>query len=527
MAEFKVIFSYNGQKEAIECEEDEYMLNIYKRYAMKIQVDYKKLFFLCNGSMINPEEQLNNIIKKNEKMINMIVNELETDEDDEIKLKQSKDIICPICNEICLININNYRITFSNCKNGHRFTKIMLDEFFDFQKIDESKIICDKCIFKDKNKKSDTKDNLFYKCFTCNINLCPLCKVKHDKKHLIINYDIKNYICNEHGERYISHCKGCMKNFCDYCRYGDNHYSSYHKVSFLFELVKRKENIMNELRIKIDDLKQNISRKTTTIDKVIENYEEYYKIANNIINNFERKRMNCYILNNINNIIEYNEIIIKDIDKILIEKNVENKNKLLSEIHQKMIIDNEFILKYKLGKVGILRIFGEPFVAKNKNNFNMLINGENYELSSTIKIIDIETGKSSNKIIKNYGYENNIEIISEGPEIRMKIKESLEIRLRQIKTVKDISYMFSGCTTLKSIEYSNWDTNNIINMASVFNKCEGLKSLPDISKWNTSNVSIMNNLFSNFSKLIILPNISKWNTKNVTDISNIFILIIH
>ena len=88
------------------------------------------------------------------------------------------------------------------------------------------------------------------------------------------------------------------------------------------------------------------------------------------------------------------------IDKILIEKNAENENKYLSEIKQKMIIDNEFILKYKLGEVGILRIFGEPFVAKNKNNFNMLINGETYKLSSTIKIIDIETGKSSNNIIK-------------------------------------------------------------------------------------------------------------------------------
>ena len=57
----------------------------------------------------------------------------------------------------------------------------------------------------------------------------------------------------------------------------------------------------------------------------------------------------------------------------------EKKNKYLSEIHQKMIIDNEFILKYKIQKEGISRIFGEPFVAKNKNNFNILINGENYK----------------------------------------------------------------------------------------------------------------------------------------------------
>jgi len=495
MAEVKIIFTYNGNNETMECKRDEFMLDIYKRYVMKIQVDLKKLYFLCNGSLINPEIKLCDIIKNNEKIINMIVNELYNEEDNEINLKQSKDIICPICNEICLINLNDYRITFSNCRNDHRFIKIMFDEYFNFQKIDESKIICDKCLGKDKNKKSEVNNNLFYKCFTCKINLCPLCKTKHDKMHLIINYDNNNYLCNEHGERYISHCKECMKDLCDSCRYDNKHYSSYHKVSFLYEFIKRKENIMNTLRIKIDDLAKKITKKTTMKNKIIEKYEEYYKVAKDIINSYKRKNMNFYILNNMNNIIEYNEKIIKDIDKILIEKNVENENKYLSEIHQKMNIDNEFILKYKLGEVGILRIFGEPFVAKNKNNFNMLINGEIYKLSSTIKIIDIETGKSSNNIIKiqksKWEKRENIEIINEGPEIKKRIEETLEIRLRQIKTVKDISFMFSGCTNLESIEYLNFDATNIVNMASLFNECTSLISLPDISEWNTNNATNM------------------------------------
>ena len=462
MAEIKIIFSYNGQNETIECKQNEYMLDIYNRYAMKIQVDLEKLYFLCNGSLINPEEKINNI-KKDGNIINMIVNELENDEDNENNLKQSKDIICPICNESCLLNLDDYKITFTNCKNGHRFNKIMFDEFLDFQKIDETKIICDKCVGENKKNKSEAINNLFFKCYTCNINLCVLCKNKHDKKHLIINYDIRNYFCKEHGERYISYCKECMKDLCDYCRYDDKHYSSYHKVSFLYEFTQKKENKMNDLRIKIDDLKQKILEKSTLINKIIDNYEEYYKVANIIINSFEKTNINFFILNNINIIVENNEKIIKDIDKILNEKNVETKNQYLSDIHQKMIIDNEFILKYKLGKVGILRIFGEPFVAKNKNNFKLLINGENYELSPILKIINLENGESSNKIIKSENYnEYDAEIISEGPEIRMKIEETLEIRLRQIKSVKDISYMFSCCNTLGNIEYTNWDTKMLL-----------------------------------------------------------------
>ena len=499
----------------------------------------------------------------------MIVNELDDDEDNGINLKQSKHIICPICNEICLINLNDYKISFSNCKNGHRFTNIMYDEFLDFQKIDESKIVCDKCKGKDKNKKSEVSNNLFYKCCTCNIILCPLCKSNHDNKyeknHLIINYDIKNYVCNEHGERYISHCKECNKDLCDKCRYDNNHYL-YHKVSFLYEFKKKTKNKMNELRIKINDLTKQIPQNTTIFKKVIEKYEAYFNVANNIINSLDREYINFYTLNNINSIIEYNEKIIKDIN-IILNENVENKNKYISEIHQKMIIDNEFILKYKLGKVGLLRIFGKPFVAKNKNNFYMTINGINCKLSSIIKVIDIETGKSSNKIIKTQQNKkgsnededkDNIEIISEelseAPEIRMKIEKELEIKLKQIKTVKDISYMFSGCTTLEKIKYSYWDTNNLTNMECLFDNCSSLTSLPDISKWNTNNVTNMEGIFGecksltslpdisnwNINKvtimrgifyacesLTVLPDISKWNTNNVTDMSGIFSVVNH
>ena len=176
MTEVKIIFAYNGQNETLKCQKNEYMIDIYKRYAMKIQIDLKDLYFLYNGDMINPEVKLESIIKKDEKNINMIVNELYNDKDNEGNLKQSKDIICPICNEICLIKLNDYKITFYNCKNEHKFTKIMFNEYFDFQKIDESKIICDKCKGKDKNKKSEVNNKRFYKCCTCNINLCPLCK---------------------------------------------------------------------------------------------------------------------------------------------------------------------------------------------------------------------------------------------------------------------------------------------------------------------------------------------------------------
>ena len=51
---------------------------------------------------------------------------------------------------------------------------------------------------------------------------------------------------------------------------------------------------------------------------------------------------------------------------------------------------------------------------------------------------------------------------------------------------------------------------------------EKLSSLPDISKWNTSNVIDISSMFSRCEKLSLLPDISKWNTGNVTNMNSMF-----
>ena len=49
--------------------------------------------------------------------------------------------------------------------------------------------------------------------------------------------------------------------------------------------------------------------------------------------------------------------------------------------------------------------------------------------------------------------------------------------------------IFNGCNSLSSLtNLSKWDTTNINNMSYIFYNCYELESLPDISKWNTENV---------------------------------------
>jgi len=129
--------------------------------------------------------------------------------------------------------------------------------------------------------------------FECNINLCPVCKLKHEKEHKIINYDDINYICNEHYEIYSKYCKECKLNICIKCeKEHKNHKSIY------FGEILLDNNNNNELREYIDKLKYEIKEIIKKLENIIENMEIYYKISNKNINN--NKKRNYEILNNIN-----------------------------------------------------------------------------------------------------------------------------------------------------------------------------------------------------------------------------------
>ena len=216
------------------------------------------------------------------------------------------------------------------------------------------------------------------------------------------------------------------------------------------------------------------------------------------------KYNNYYSLYNIKNIFEYNEYLIKDIDIIINEKKEENRLTFIKEIYDKMVINNIITIKYKIENSNLkkkgekrikkLQLFGKIFVERNKDKFQIIINGENKELTQYLNLEELE------------------------------IKDKLlEIKLKQIKNTNDISYMFSDCNNLIEInDILNWKTDNIINMSGLFCNCDSLKELPDISRWNTINVKFMNNIFMKCKSLKSLPDISKWNIENVTDISYLF-----
>ena len=58
----------------------------------------------------------------------------------------------------------------------------------------------------------------------------------------------------------------------------------------------------------------------------------------------------------------------------------------------------------------------------------------------------------------------------------------------------NMSYMFSSCYSLTSLNLSNFNTNNVTNMSHMFSNCSSLTSL-NLSNFNTNNVINMESLF--------------------------------
>ena len=304
-----IIFIYKGEKTTIQCNRQEKMKDIFKKYESKIGLDITNLFFISNGNKINEELMFEEIISASDIKENEI-NILVYKKNEQIKkenIMKSKEVICPTCKDNVLINIKKYKISF-NCKKGHNIKNKLLNE--NMLDVDLSQIKCNNC--KDKNK-GNAFNNTFYRCITCKINICPLCKSFHDKSHKIIDYDNKNFICEKHYMNYIKYCKGCKLNICMKCVI---EHINHDIIDFGFILVNEEDitKETNKLEKCINKFNEEIDHLIDKLNKLKEYFKIYFNIYKNIISHYNSQTINYEILQNINEFKNYNNIITKDLN---------------------------------------------------------------------------------------------------------------------------------------------------------------------------------------------------------------------
>ena len=280
----EVIFNLEGNITIIQSDINDKMKDIINKFLIKINKQEDNLYYLYNGNRIKYDisfiEQANELDKNRKKMNILVINNNENNND--IKPIISKEIICPECKENILMDINNFKINLKGCKNNHIQNNILLNLYKETQKIDLSNIICDIC---KENNKNNTHENEFYRCNTCNKKICPLCKSIHDKNHIIINYDDKNFICNLHNDNITKHCNTCNIDICILC---ENKHKDHDTLDFRQILIDKEDiiKINNNLKDIIDKYKYKINIIKEIFDKMINILDIYYKINNDIINNY-------------------------------------------------------------------------------------------------------------------------------------------------------------------------------------------------------------------------------------------------
>ena len=519
MEQNQIELSYNGSNTIMQCKANEKLKDIFKNFKFKVRAENKILIYMYNGVSIENEDLTfgqiaNSEDKKRHKMNILVIEDEEQVQPQQDSIIKSKNIICPECNEDIKFKVEDYVINLYECKNKHDIDNIFFDKFNSTQNINISKIICQ--IF-GKYNKGNVHNNIFYKCNTCKKDLCPICSSSHDKNHNIINYDDKNYICEQHNKTYIAYCENCKENICVFCEQNHNK----HNIINYGKLIPNEDKIngiLKQLDKLINILKSDIDEIIEKLNNIKNNFELYYNINKNIINSFSKEKINYEILNNINQI--NNADIIKEVKNIINDNSILNKFKLLINIYNKMNSYNSVSLTYNIDKKdNEINIFGEEFVKNNIYNCTMMIDNKEYKLSEKFNIQNY----NKDKIIIRLKRINNITNLSYMFNNCTSLSSLPDLSKLNTTKINDMRMIFSYCSSLTSLpDISKWDTSNVNNMSFMFNNCNALKSLPDISKWNTSNVKDMWYMFSDCEALKKLPDISKWDTSKVENMNSMF-----
>ena len=321
----------------------------------------------------------------------------------------------------------------------------------------------------------------------------------------------------------------------------------YNQIDLLIdekEIIKYKKIDIKGIKGKIEKIKENINLND------MNEYIQYFKNLSGIYFEEEFQKYNFLnIIEQFNNLKYINLRIgyIEDSNNILfnIIKNSQNLKSLILRLEPNQNINlflqiiqnlkylrilnisgininlNEILAQYpklknKLYYFKEFKIGNQGFIFKNKKNvyydikckYNFCFDyrevklfGNNEEINKNCKFY------LNNKRINN--------LCKKFPEYNQYI-----LTIIFMKELKDMNLIFSECSSIISLNLSNFKTDNVENMSGMFFNCSSLTSL-NLSNFNTINVNKMNDIFSNCSSLTSLD-LSHFNTNNVDDISGMF-----
>ena len=147
---------------------------------------------------------------------------------------------------------------------------------------------------------------------------------------------------------------------------------------------------------------------------------------------------------------------------------------------------------------------------KSEENQVLLIDGKKYPFSKSMKL---EKGKHNVTIILG-------ENINTCQNMFKNCRDIQSIYFNVSNNCTNMDYMFSGCSSLISINTENLETTEVTSMNSIFNGCCSLKTL-NLEYFNTSKVVNMENMFCNCNALGNID-LTNFDTSSVTNMKAMF-----
>lgn len=221
------------------------------------------------------------------------------------------------------------------------------------------------------------------------------------------------------------------------------------------------------------------------------------KMSNNI-------RINICIKRNIDNNEPINNIIVKSGKK---NNKIKLSKKRTSSVD--LNIENDITKKYFKNEIKCV------YDVIENQEMNLL-----YDFMDDINKYHWEDLKVLHNKAKNIINFENIDIYVNSKKIKFnckyKSKETglIFVTLKFKKLLTSTSFMFKKCLSLKSIDFSLFNSSEVTDMCSMFHSCESLRSI-DLSSLCTNKVTDMSFMFTNCWRLNSLKFSSHFNTSNV------------
>ena len=544
----EVIFNLNGVSTKIKCQKEDLMKDIVKKFSIASSTDVNEMLLLYHGSKIDQNITFMEQAKDEDKAknsINIMCHQIggsRKESKKEVKVEKytkrkipniprrkslRNSVALKKRSDIALENNNDSLLRKSVQTNLRRSGKKI--EINDIPNAEIS-------LEKNNNNNNNTTNNI-----SNNLNFDKMFNYNEFFRPYSCYIDLNNN--NDARPSNLTQYNTAEINFVPRNTTGENY--NYKNIS----IENKMENEINEFQTKFENFNNKIKEIINTLNKISENINLFYEITQDKMENSELVEKDDEIINNIKVIIDDYQKFINDIEQSIENNKMTNISENFNKIINSYKESNKDIIKYKINEGDkLVKIFGSTFVLNNWDNCRVICEDQEYRLT---EFFELKNYTKNSKILEiklkvfrelkdiSFMFSDCSSLISISRFITWNtenvtnmrgmfaactsLKNLPDLSLLKTDNVKNMRGLFAGCEILESIpDISGWNTENVTDMQYMFHNCLKLKTLPDISKWNTSNVIDMRFMFYNCSSLIVLPDISKWNTKKVTSIQGIF-----